>query len=275
MKYLPYFLIALGVILLDQALKLHIHSILSLGEDIHVFGDWFKLHYTLNPGMAFGIELGSDYGKLILTIFRIFAGIGIAYFMARAALRGAPKGFIFSMALILGGAFGNIVDSTFYGVFIEGNAVPFYGETPHFYPWFHGQVIDMFYFDIASGNFPEYIPYFGGSHYSFFPIFNIADAAIFIGVCIIMIWQKRFFPKEEVVELEVEDALEDEIRDENIGTTINNTNVDDNKVNDLNNLDSQIDYELEKIEEQGDNKGNTTVFVAGENDSKEDLKKEE
>lgn len=206
MKYLPYFLIALGVILIDQALKLYIHSILSLGEDIHVFGDWFKLHYTLNPGMAFGIELGSDYGKLILTVFRIFAGIAIAYFMARAALRDAPKGFVFSMALILGGAFGNIVDSTFYGVFIEGNAVPFYGETPHFYPWFHGQVIDMFYFDIASGYFPENMPIWGGDHYSFFPIFNIADAAIFIGVCIILIWQKRFFPKEEK-EIEIDDQI--------------------------------------------------------------------
>jgi len=249
MKYLPYFLIALGVILIDQALKLYIHSILSLGEDIHVFGDWFKLHYTLNPGMAFGIQLGSDYGKLILTIFRIFAGIGIAYVMARAALRDAPKGFVFSMALILGGAFGNIVDSTFYGVFIDGNAVPFYGETPHFYPWFHGQVIDMFYFDIASGYFPDSIPYFGGSHYSFFPIFNIADAAIFIGVCVILIWQKRFFPKEEV-EVEIEKSLEDGIKEED--------NLNENT------------EELKNEHEEENN-----IFIAGQNEIKQDFKKEE
>lgn len=248
MKYLPYFLIALGVILIDQALKLYIHSALSLGEDILIFGDWFKLHYTLNPGMAFGIELGSDYGKLILTVFRIFAGIGIAYVMARAALRDAPKGFVISMALILGGAFGNIVDSTFYGVFIDGNAVPFYGDTPHFYPWFHGQVIDMFYFDIASGYFPESIPYFGGSHYSFFPIFNIADAAIFIGVCIILIWQKRFFPKEETTELEDEKVMEKIATEEK-----NQTNFNENELKKYDNIDS----------------------ISDDNDLKEDFKKEE
>ncbi len=248
MKYLPYFLIALGVILIDQALKLYIHSTLSLGEDILIFGDWFKLHYTLNPGMAFGITLGSDYGKLILTVFRIFAGIGIAYVMARAALRDAPKGFVFSMALILGGAFGNIVDSTFYGVFIEGNAVAMYGNEPSFYPWFHGQVIDMFYFDIASGYFPDNLPFVGGDHYSFFPIFNIADAAIFIGVCIILIWQKRFFPKEEVVEIEVEKSLEDEIRTDNSSNT---ENTEEDKISDTSDED-------------------TTIFVAEENDLKED-----
>mgnify|MGYP000235824732 CR=1 FL=1 len=235
MKYLPYFLIALGVILIDQALKLYIHSTLSLGEDILIFGDWFKLHYTLNPGMAFGITLGSDYGKLILSVFRIFAGIGIAYFMARAALRDAPKGFVFSMSLILGGAFGNIVDSTFYGVFIDGNAVAMYGNEPSFYPWFHGQVIDMFYFDIASGYFPESIPYFGGSHYSFFPIFNIADAAIFIGVCIILIWQRKFFPKEEIVETELKKSLESEIRDENEDTISEETNQTNSSQNELDN----------------------------------------
>ncbi|WP_338763076.1 lipoprotein signal peptidase [Bernardetia sp. ABR2-2B] len=251
MKYLPYFLIALGVILIDQALKLYIHSILSLGEDIHVFGDWFKLHYTLNPGMAFGITLGSDYGKLILTVFRIFAGIGIAFVMARAALRDAPKGFVFSMALILGGAFGNIVDSTFYGVFIEGNAVPMYGNEPSFYPWFHGQVIDMFYFDIASGYFPDNLPFIGGDHYSFFPIFNIADAAIFIGVCIILIWQKRFFPREEIVETEIEKALEDELREENTGE-----NTEEN-------------IETKEVKSNGD----TNVFLAGESDiSKDEIK---
>ena len=273
MKYLPYFLIALGVILIDQALKLYIHSTLSLGEDILIFGDWFKLHYTLNPGMAFGITLGSDYGKLILTVFRIFAGIGIAYVMARAALRDAPVGFVFSMALILGGAFGNIVDSTFYGVFIEGNAVPFYGEQPHFYPWFHGQVIDMFYFDIASGYFPDYIPSFGGTHYSFFPIFNVADAAIFIGVCIILIWQRKFFPKEEeVVEIEVENALANEITDDNNrdieNAEIENAEFSENSAK-LDNIDKLDNLENSINDEEND----TTTFA--EKILKDDFKKEE
>lgn len=249
MKYYKYYLLSIGIIILDQVVKLLVHFNMDMGivGQIPVFGDWFKLHYTLNPGMAFGITLGSDYGKLILTVFRIFAGIGIAYVMARAALRDAPKGFVVSMALILGGAFGNIVDSTFYGVFIEGNAVRLDGNTPNFYPWFHGQVIDMFYFDIASGYFPENIPFVGGDHYSFFPIFNIADAAIFIGVCIILIWQKRFFPKEEV-EVEVEKSLEEGIKEEN-DTNESRVLENDNSTIILNENELRNSVEIDTISE--------------------------
>jgi signal peptidase II len=195
MKYLKYYLLTIGIIVIDQIVKLLVHTYMengSLGE-IPIFGDWFKLHYTTNPGMAFGLEFGSEYGKLGLTFFRLLAMTGIGYFLYSAARKGTyAEGFLWSVALILGGAIGNVIDSTFYGFFLDN--APFTETPPPFYPWFHGQVIDMFYFDIWEGRVPDEVPIFGGNFYSLWPIFNVADASIFVGVAVILIFQKRFFP---------------------------------------------------------------------------------
>lgn len=157
-----------------------------IGE-IPVFGDWFKLHYTLNPGMAFGLEIASEYGKLILTIFRLVAMVGIAYYMYMLVKRKVHPGLVWCVALILGGAVGNVIDSTFYGVWLDN--APFGVVTP----WFHGQVIDMFYIDIWEGRVADWVPIWGGENIALWPIFNIADASIFIGVTLILIMQKKFF----------------------------------------------------------------------------------
>lgn len=193
MKYSKYYLLSIGIILLDQVVKLLVHFNMDYGQigQIKVFGDWFKLYYTLNPGMAFGITLGSEYGKFLLSGFRIVAMIGIGVYLYNLAVKGAPQGLLWCIALILGGAIGNVVDSLFYGVLLHN--APAGSSTP----WFHGQVIDMFYIDIWEGILPEWIPLFGGQYYSFWPIFNIADASIFVGVFIILIMQKKFF-KENV-----------------------------------------------------------------------------
>ncbi|WP_250630799.1 lipoprotein signal peptidase [Rhodoflexus caldus] len=195
MKYLKYYLLALAVILVDQAVKLAVHEYMQMGPlgEIKIFGDWFKLHYTLNPGMAFGLEFGSEYGKIGLTLFRIVAVAIIAVYIAYMARRGAHSGFIWCMALVLGGALGNVIDSTFYGVLLD-NAL-FVLNPPPLYPWFHGQVIDMFYLDIWEGALPDYIPLIGGNYYSLWPIFNVADASIFIGVMLILIFQGKFFDR--------------------------------------------------------------------------------
>ena len=201
MKYWKYFLLSIAIIILDQVVKMLVHFNMDMGSAgaIHIFGDWFKLYYTLNPGMAFGLQLGSDYGKLILSIFRLFAMAGIAYYLYLLIKKESPAGLLWCIALILAGAVGNVIDSTFYGVLLDN--APMEASTP----WFHGQVVDMFYFDIWEGFLPDWIPFIGGKYYSLWPIFNIADASIFCGVAIILIFQNRFFgKKEEEKELEAQ-----------------------------------------------------------------------
>lgn len=189
MKFAKYFLVALLMIGIDQTVKLLVYSNMYLHEEINVIGNWFKLHYLLNPGMAFGIRWENEFGKLLLTMFRIVAMVGIGYYLVLSIRKQSHAGFLFSLALILGGAVGNVIDSTFYGVFLENNA-PLDAPTP----WFHGQVIDMLYFPLFEFYWPSWVPGVGGDLFLFFsPVFNIADSSIFIGVCIILIFQKKFF----------------------------------------------------------------------------------
>ena len=175
------------MIIVDQAVKLAVHFRMSVSEEIAILGDWFKLHYTENSGMAFGLELDFAYGKLVLTLFRLLAMVGIGYYLYYLAKRNAKPGLLWSISLILAGAIGNVIDSTFYGALL-GNA-PFDAPTP----WFHGKVVDMFYIDIWRGMVADWVPVWGGSSISLWPIFNVADASIFIGVATILIMQKRYF----------------------------------------------------------------------------------
>ena len=196
MKYAKYFLIALVVIAIDQTSKLLVYHNMYIHQEINVLGTWFRLHYLLNPGMAFGIRWESEFGKLALTIFRICAMFGISYYMIKMVQKSAHTGFLICLALILGGAIGNVIDSTFYGVYL--NNAPLGVPTP----WFHGQVIDMLYFPLFNFQWPAWVPGVGGNYFEFFsPVFNIADSSIFMGVVIILFSQKRFF-KEELKEAE-------------------------------------------------------------------------
>ena len=191
MDYKKYFFIALIIILADQTSKLLVYNYMYIHQEVNVMGSWFRLHYLLNPGMAFGIRWESEFGKLALTIFRIFAMIGIAYYLVKMVQKQAHNGFLICLALILGGAIGNVIDSTFYGVFLNNAPV----DSPT--PWFHGQVIDMLYFPLFHFYWPEWVPFKGGQYFEFFsPVFNIADSSIFIGVVIILFSQKKFFKEE-------------------------------------------------------------------------------
>ncbi len=194
MRYLRIFGPAVLVIVLDQIVKLLVHFNMAYGAvgEIPIFGDWFKLHYTLNPGMAFGLQLGEPYGKILLTVFRLLATGGFIYYLITASKTGAHRGFLLCVSLVLGGAVGNLIDSIFYGVFL-GNAPD---GSPS--PWLHGQVVDMFYLDLWQGILPEWIPFLGGQWYSFWPIFNVADASIFCGIAAILIFQNRFFAEKRV-----------------------------------------------------------------------------
>ncbi|MGD1958760.1 MAG: lipoprotein signal peptidase [Fulvivirga sp.] len=189
-----YFLLALAVILIDQTSKLLVYYNMEMGTsgEINVLGDWFRLHYLLNPGMAFGIKWKHEFGKLLLTLFRLGAMLGIGYYIFYLYRHKAHNGLMWCMGLILGGAVGNVIDSTFYGALLDN--APYDAPTP----WFHGQVIDMLFFPLFDGYYPEWIPGIGGDYFLFFsPVFNIADSSIFIGVVIILIFQKRFFKKEQ------------------------------------------------------------------------------
>jgi signal peptidase II len=198
------------VLIIDQTIKLYIKLNYPLGEVARV-ADWFIIHFTENPGMAFGFEFGGQAGKLALSIFRILACIGgIMYIRHIVKLKEHP-GFIFSVSLILAGALGNIFDSAFYGLIFDRGTVlhtEFQEYMPYdgiaritgdgYAPSMFGCVVDMFYFPIINGHFPDWLPIWGGEDFQFFrPIFNFADASISAGVISIILFQKRFAQRSD------------------------------------------------------------------------------
>ncbi len=167
-----------AIVVVDQISKLRVKgiSIPLLGIDWEgmrygfsepVLGNFFRLTYIENPGMAFGIDIG---GKLFFSLFSILLSGGIVYYLYRA--RNENLGFRISLGLILGGAIGNLIDRTFYGVI--------FNEAPLFY----GKVVDFFDVDFFDVNI------FGYS-LSRWPVFNVADAAVTVGIILLLVTQRR------------------------------------------------------------------------------------
>lgn len=212
MKKSQLFFLILFVLLADQALKIWIKTTYPTGEVVRVFGfDWFRIHFIENSGMAWGWQWGNEKGKVVLTLFRLAAVVGGTWYLLKFIREKYSKGFLICAGLIYAGAAGNLIDSMFYGMIFDkglhyssvlNEYVGYLGVAElsgkGYGSFMHGSVVDMLYFPIISGVLPEWIPVFGGQPFEFFsPIFNIADAAISVGVITLLLFQKRLLERSD------------------------------------------------------------------------------
>lgn len=200
MKYRHVVFIVILILIIDQTLKFWIKTHMFMQQEFVIFPNWFRIHFIENEGMAYGLKFGGDFGKILLTMFRLVAVVVGFVYMKKLIKEKYSTGLLICGSLILAGAAGNLIDSMFYGL-IFNDSVGY--DVAKFLPagggygsFLHGRVVDMLYFPIYEGYLPSWVPFKGGDYFVFFrPVFNVADAAISTGVVAILLFQKRFFGK--------------------------------------------------------------------------------
>jgi signal peptidase II len=206
-KFKHVIILTLIILIFDQALKIWVKTNFYLGKEIIIFPNWFRFHFVENEGMAYGWKLGGQWGKILLTTFRMAAVVFGTFYLKHIISRKYHNGYVLAATLIYAGAIGNLIDSMFYGLIFE-NSDPLMQNISSIFPakgyagFLHGKVVDMLYFPIITNtHFPKWLPIWGGQEFEFFrPVFNIADASISIGVLSILLFQNRFFREKEVIE---------------------------------------------------------------------------
>jgi signal peptidase II len=193
-------LLIFSILLVDQIVKILVKTNMIMGEEIHVFGNWFRIHFLENNGMAFGMEWGGKTGKAALSVFRMLAIAGISWYLSVLIKRKAHIGLILSVSAIIAGAAGNLIDSAFYGlIFSESWHTPaiMFPEGGGYASFLQGRVVDMLYFPVIDSHWPDWSPIRPGQSFIFFrPVFNLADTSITLGVAAILIFQKKFLEEK-------------------------------------------------------------------------------
>ena len=196
------FLLGLGLVVIDQIIKVLVKTNMSIGENFNVIGEWFKIYFIENEGMAFGMKFGGQVGKLLLSLFRIVLFGALLFWIRSLLKKNVPTGVVVGLTQISAGALGNIIDCLFYGLLFSESTyttvAQFLPEGGGYAPFFFGKVVDMFYFPIIDTTFPEWMPLVGGNPFRFFaPVFNFADSCVTCGAIYLIFFQWRFFSKEE------------------------------------------------------------------------------